>query len=126
LKHPASDSDPKNRLYKFSKKTCPGVFEPLYITGEHCTLRLDITEDHLMKIKDHMGDIYVTENRFRCPACLDERATPYKEKDTPVTIWHFALEHENAYYNYGVWANGLLVESCSIEHLVQRSNMKLV
>ena len=125
LKNPASDTDAKNRLYKFSKKTCPGVFQELCITGEHCTLRLDITEEHLMKIKDHMGDIYVTEKRFRCPACLDERATPYKD-DSPVTIWHFALEHENAYYNYGVWANGLLVESCSIEHLVQRSNMELI
>ena len=99
--------------------------EDLCITGEHCTLRCNVTEEQLFQIRDHMGDVYVTEKQIRCPACLDERATPYKD-DSPVTIWHFALEHDNAYHNYGVYANGLLVESCSIEHLLKRSNMELI
>jgi hypothetical protein len=125
LKNPANDSDPKNRLYVFKKQTIKGMTEDLCITGEHCTLRLDITELHLNKIREHMGQVYITDDRFRCPACLDERAIPY-EGIGPVTIWHFALEHDNAYWNYGVYANGLLVESCSIEHLVKRSKMILL
>ena len=28
-------------------------------------------------------------------------------------IWHFALENDNYFSNYGIWANGLLVETCS-------------
>ena len=99
--------------------------EDLCLTGEHCILRLDITESHLDRIREHMGQVYITDDRFRCPACLDERATPYSGKG-PATIWHFALEHNDAYWNYGVYANGLLVESCSIEHLVNRSKMMLL
>ena len=77
-----------------------------------------------------MGDVYVTERMIRIPACLDKRAEPYisaiASTNGKVTIWHLALEHNNAYHNYGIWANGLLVESCSIEHLVNRSNMELM
>lgn len=125
LANPANDPDPKNRLYVFKKQTIKGMTEDLCITGEHCTLRLDVTESHLDRIREHMGRVYITDDQFRCPACLDERATPY-ERGGPATIWHFALEHDDAYWNYGVWANGLLVESCSIEHLVKRSKMMLI
>lgn len=125
LENPANDPDPKNRLYVFKKRDIKGMTDDLCITGEHCTLRLDITESHLERIREHMGNVYITDDRFRCPACLDERAVPYSSKG-PATIWHFALEHDDAYWNYGVYANGLLVESCSIEHLVNRSKMMLV
>jgi len=125
LPNPASDKDNRNRLYKFPKANISGMRDDLYITGEHCTLHSRISEEMLMKTREHMGDIYVTEKKIRVPACIDERAKPYND-DGPVTIWHFALEHNNAYFNYGVYANGLLVESCSIEHLVNRSNMELI
>jgi hypothetical protein len=126
LPNPATDKDKRNRLYRFSKQKCPDVNRDLYITGEHCTLRLDLTYDQVEHIKDHMGRYYITDKHFRCPACLDERADPYDREDKPVTIWHFALEHYDAYLNYGIYANGLLVESCSIEYLMKKSNMKLV
>ena len=126
LPNPATDTDKRNRLYRFSKSKCPEVNRDLYITGEHCTLRLDLTYAQVERIKDHMGRYYITDKQFRCPACLDERAEPYDREDKPVTIWHFALEHYDPYLNYGVYANGLLVESCSIEYLVKKSNMKLI
>lgn len=125
LNNPASDPDKKNRLYKFTKSNISGMREDLYITGEHCTLHSSISKELLSKTREHMGDIYVTENKFRIPACIDERAKSHKD-DSSVTIWHFALEHNNEYFNYGVYANGLLVESCSIEHMVNRSNMQLL
>jgi hypothetical protein len=135
LKYPESDPNKKNRLYRFPKSKISGMTEDLYITGEHCTLHSHVTEEILFKTRDHMGDIYVTERMIRVPACLDERAEPYISASAnrcgsgnkgSVTIWHLALEHNNAYHNYGIWANGLLVESCSIEHLVNRSNMELM
>ena len=123
---PKSDPNPSNRLYKFSKKTCPSVFEPLYITGEHCTLHRNIPKDKRDRITEHMGDVYITEEYYRMPAFLDDRGEPYDGEDSPATIWHFALEHENVAHNYGVWANGLLVESCAIESLMEKSGMRLL
>jgi hypothetical protein len=126
IPRPKSDPNPSNRLYKFSKKTCPSVFEPLYITGEHCTLHRNIPEDKRDRITEHMGDVYITEEYYRMPAFLDDRGEPYDGEDSPATIWHFALEHENVAHNYGVWANGLLVESCAIESLMEKSGMRLL
>jgi hypothetical protein len=97
----------------------------LYITGEHCILHKSISEEFKERIRKHMGDIYITEYQYRVPACIDERAEPYTDEN-PVTIWHFALENHSIYRNYGVYANGLLVESCSIQYLTEMSNMELV
>jgi len=36
------------------------------------------------------------------------------------------LENENYFHNYGIWANGLLVETCSKRYLTELSNMELI
>jgi len=126
IPNPKTDINPSNRLYKFSNKSCQTVFEPLYITGEHCTLHRKISKEKLELIKTHMGDVYITEEFYRMPALLDDRAEPYDREDTPVTIWHFALENDNVAHNYGVYANGLLVESCAIESLMEKSGMNFI
>ena len=47
----------------------------------------------------------------------------YFEETT--TIYHIALKNKNKNTNYGIYANGLLVESCSINCLLD-SNIKLI
>jgi hypothetical protein len=126
LFRPKDDPNPSNRLYKFTRRTCPSIFEPLYITGEHCTLHSRISDEKLAEIKTYMGDVYITEEFYRMPAFMDDRAEPYDREDTPVTIWHFALENDNVAHNYGVYANGLLVESCAIESLMEKSGMNFI
>ena len=37
-----------------------------------------------------------------------------------------ALENDNYYMNYGIYANGLLVETCSKRYLKELSNMTLI
>lgn len=71
-----------------------------------------------------MGDIFITEDQYRLPACLDERATV---KETPGTymFYHLALMNNSLYANYGIYANGLLVESCSKRYLQKYSGMDL-
>jgi sugar lactone lactonase YvrE len=129
LKRPADDPDKKNRLYGFRdvNKRHP----PLFITGEHCLLykEKDITSEKRREVRDYMGDDYITEIYHRVPACLDDSGTPYvrqSDSNVPVTIWHFALEHNNLYNNYAVYANGILVETCSIDFLTNRTSMELV
>jgi hypothetical protein len=127
LERPVDDPNKKNRLYVFNKKKCPGVFKDLCITGEHCTLHKSLTPEKQQQVREYMGDNYITESFHRVPACLDDRAEPYTNGNTgSVTIWHFALEHNNLYNNYAVWANGLLVETCSIDFLKNKSGMELI
>ena len=56
---------------------------------------------------------------------VDERAEPWASEGT-YTIWHFALENEDIKMNYGVYANGLLVETCSINTMRTKSNLTIV
>jgi hypothetical protein len=69
-----------------------------------------------------LNDIFITDDKYRLLAHIDERAIPY-EVEGKHNIYHIALENENIYYNYGIYANGLLVESCSIRYLTELSNM---
>ena len=62
------------------------------------------------------GKICVTDNKYRVPTCADPRAYIY---ETPgiYTIYHLALENDDCYMNYGIYANELLVETCSKRYL---------
>jgi hypothetical protein len=117
------DSDIKNRLFLF-KKSDP-MTEDVCVTGEHCTLHKSLDSEKFALVRNYMGDVYITEDYYRVPAHLDERSIPY-ETEGEATIWHFALEHENEYWNYGVFANGLLVESCSVIKMAEFSNMTIL
>jgi hypothetical protein len=128
LDNPADAPDVRNRLYGLSPKEInpdSEIDEPLYLTGRHSILRNDLTESDLNILRKYMGDVYVTENHYRVPIFLDERAKPYTDHN-PVIIWHFALENPDIHNNYGVRANGILVESSSIEYMTDHSNMELV
>jgi uncharacterized protein (UPF0218 family) len=46
-------------------------------------------------------------------ASLDE---PFENEDL-YTILHLDLDNEDYYMNYGIYANGLLVETCSQRYL---------
>ena len=125
LIHNHPNSDLKNRLFIYKKSPkIPELFEDLCVTGEHCSLLYDVPEEKLKAVEEYMGRIYVTEGDYRVPAHLDDRAEPYPETG-PATIWHFALEHDDPYANYGVFANGLLVESSSIWFMTELAGMQM-
>ena len=63
-----------------------------------------------------LGRIFVTDGKYRLPACVDNRSSVY-EKEGTYKIYHFALENENILINHGIWANGLLVETCSKKYM---------
>ena len=125
INHHASKERIKDQLYKCTKEYYPEVFEPLILTGCHSILVDAFKEGERDKTYDVLRNIYITDNKYRLPACVDERASVY-ETPSKYTIYHFALENENKYMNYGVYANGLIVESCSIRYITELSNMEFI
>ena len=124
--HPASKERIKDQLYVCSQSEYPEIFEPLVITGCHSILVDDFISDeqreNVIKVN---GDTYVTDKKYRLPSCADPRAIVYEEPGN-YTIYHLALENDDYYMNYGIYANGLLVESCSKRYLKELSNMTLI
>ena len=114
----------KDQLYKLSSAKYPELTEDLIITGCHSILVDNISNDQGVEITNVIGRVYTTDGKFRLPACLDIRTSPY-EVNGAYTIYHLALENENYYGNYGIYANGLLVETCSKRYLDELSGMTL-
>ena len=113
----------EDRLYKCSPEKYPELKEDLYITGNHSILVDTLTEVEREQLTKHMGNIFVTDKKYRLIACVDERAEPLASEGV-FSIWHLALENENDKMNYGIYVNGgLLVETCCIDRLKNRSNL---
>ena len=124
--HPASKERMKDQLYKCGKEVFEEVFEDLIITGRHSLLVDSFSSAaEMANVIEVNGDTYVTDNKYRLPVCCDERACVYEVKGN-YTIYHFALENADYYMNYGIYANGLLVESCSKRYLKELSGMILL
>lgn len=81
----------------------------LVVTGGHSVLLDTVNGELLARMRSSFGDVFYTEGRFRLMAMDDLHAIPYPVRGT-FSIYNFALSDDNR--NYGVYANGQLVE-CS-------------
>jgi hypothetical protein len=126
IKSYANDDRIKNRLYKCNKDNYPEIVdEDLILTGCHSILVDYLTDEQREKTIQEIEQVYITDRKYRLFTFLDPRAEPY-QVDGELPIYHIALENENYYMNYGIYANGLLVESCSKRYLKELSGMTLI
>ena len=123
--NPGHNERAEGRLYKLSPSKYPELKDDLFITGAHSVLVDTITDKEREGLTAHLGNIFVTDRKYRLTAMVDQRAEPWSSEGK-YTIWHFALEHEDIRMNYGVYANGLLVETCSINTMRTKSNLSLL
>jgi hypothetical protein len=114
-----------NKLYRCSTSKYSSLFEDLIMTGTHSILVDTLKEEEREKIIEIVGRIFVTDGKYRLFACVDPRAEPY-EVEGVFRIWHLALDHDNYMINFGIFANGLLVETCSQRYIKEYSGMTLI
>ena len=106
-----------DRIFKY--KQDENMTKDLFLTGSHAILKDELDEDEIVKVKQFMKNLLkqdtdmmpVTEGKFRLMCMYDKNAEIVNEQDT--TVYHVALEHSDNNMNYGIYANGKLVESCS-------------
>jgi hypothetical protein len=122
---PRGDERIRHKLYKCTKENYSDITEDLFITGSHSILVNTVTEKEQALIKKHFGKLHVTGRKYRLMAFIDERAIPCTEGDV-FTIYHFALENDETCYNYGIYANGLLVECCNTAELMKTRQMNVI
>lgn len=123
--NPGNDTRMKDRLYKCSTENYPELTEDLIITGCHSILVDELTEEQTANTLEDAQDIFITDDKYRLMCFLDDRSEPYMEEGT-YSIYHITLEHDDNLMNYGIYANGLLVESCSKRSMIERSYMKII
>lgn len=125
IQHFALEERIKDQLYKLTQENYPEVFEDLVITGGHSILIDEFKDEEQQKNTADLrgGELCMTDNKYLMPVCVDDKAIVYDNKGMH-TIYHLALENDNDTTNYGIYANGILVESCSKHFLENLSGME--
>jgi hypothetical protein len=125
INNPSHKERIKDRLYHLDPYHYPELLEDIYITGCHSILVHELTPNQKLKTLEEVKDIYVTDEYYRLMAFIDDRSIPYTEEGE-FTIYHLALENEDYFGNYGIYASGLLVETISIRNMKEMSDMKII
>lgn len=112
-----------NRLFKYSKKYNKELLDDLYITGGHSVLVNDLTKIEKKLTNEYNKCLPLTDNKYRLLTFLNKNAEPHLISGI-FTVYHIALENTDNKANYGIFANGMLVESCSIDYI--KSNMEMI
>lgn len=105
----------KDQLYLLSRDIYQELKENLVVTGCHSLLVDTLPKEYTEGVKEVLGGIMMTQGKCRLPACVDQRSVVYPYPGERI-VYHVALENVSDETNYGIWANGLLVESCPIKH----------
>ncbi len=103
--HDASEERNTNQLFSLNY---PSVFQPLIVTGGHSTL-VTPTPKELEAIQSVFKVPKPVDGLYRLPAYVDEKASVY-EVSGKYNIYHIVIGSTFE----GIFANGLLVESCVI------------
>lgn len=114
----------KDRLYVYKKSDNAELTEDLCVTGMHSALVPQLTEVETDAVYETLEDIYLTEGLYRLPACVDKRSEIYGEEGY-FDVYHIALSNSDYFGNYGVYANGLIMETTSLRYLKECSQMEL-
>ena len=126
--HLATPDRNPEQLYKYTSATHSSIFEDedLIITGRHAILVDDFASDEQRDRVFHFYKRFLkTDNKYLLPSCIDETAEVYGHPGQ-YTVYNLALQNDDETINYGIYANGLLVETASEDYLKNRSKMELV
>jgi len=118
------DRSPQN-LYECKKANFSELLSnSLVVTGYHSFLVDKLTQKQQEDCLQLQGKLYKTGEKYRLPACVYEKCSVY-EKPGQYKVWHLSLQNENDRMNYGIYAEGVLVETCSIRALTKISGLQL-
>ena len=116
-----------HQLYRYSKKDYPELVEDLIITGYHAVLVENYKNDEERKTSLEMvtEEECKVDNKYKLPAYADARSHVYEEKGFH-NVYHVALENPDVRGKYGIYANGMLVESRSKHDMFHGEKMDLL
>jgi hypothetical protein len=116
-----------NKLYTYPREKNPDLIEDLHLTGGHSLLMDALTEEESTNMQNinWVQEDFMVEDKYKLLSWYNEKL--YVSTEQNVEIYHFTLEPpENAKpsYVYGIYANGILAESCSKGAMEQVCNNK--
>jgi hypothetical protein len=102
-----------HKLYKYSKNKNNSLIDDLVITGAHSILVDKLCEEQESMTKKIYGKIKMIGDKYLLLSAMDPNAVIY-EKNGIFIVYHIALDDTTI---YGIYANGMLAESCTKEYI---------
>jgi hypothetical protein len=84
------------------------------LASRQCTLVDQISDEIRLQIISKVGHYDLADGMNKIPAFLDPRFVPITQSQD-LNVWFFSLESAEKDDTYGIYANGMLVESVSLE-----------
>ena len=104
--NPAYTKRSKRLLYKMKDRD-------VIVTGKHGFLVDEVTTEEIENTKKCGTTIRYIDDKKVLPACASDKFEKITD-DKDFELWHFVLENDDEFKNYGVYINdGILSESCS-------------
>lgn len=111
-----SQSESKNILcgiYKIIKSKDNNLIEDLYVSGQHSSLVDSLTTEQIKNIMTIWSQLLKIDNKFLLMAFADERFERVHNNEE-YELYQIILEHPDKSGRYGIYANGLLSETMSL------------
>lgn len=112
-----------NCIYKMPKNDSNNLIDDLYLTGFHSILvdNFNNIEQSNIKLNDDIFlQVYGTsqikiDDKYMITCAFSQQFEPL-DNNLAYKYYNFALESDDPDAKYGIWANGLLVESTNVNH----------
>lgn len=102
-----------NKLYVLKKDKNINLFEDLYITGKHCILIDKQTEKEKKKTLHAWKSIRKVDDKELLMASISDDFESVDDYNK-YTLYHLVLESQDVNKQFGIYANGILSETMSI------------
>ena len=123
----------RNNIYYFGKYMCKmrktetnSLIEDLIVTGAHALLVDELSEEERLKTTEVFSKWripFILDEKYLLLAGISDKFEIMKE-DIVYTYYHFCVENDgNDETRYGVWANGVLVETPCKKNILEFRNV---
>lgn len=122
LKFKNSKYDTKNNIcgiYKLNKEKDNCLINDLYVSGQHSSLVDNLTKEQIDKIMCVWSKLLKIDDKFLLMAFCDEKFNRVYNNNE-YELYQVILENSNNSGRYGVYANGLLSETMSLNTFLRK------
>jgi hypothetical protein len=109
-----------HKLYKLTQEKNTNLIEDLYVSGQHSLLVDTLTEEQEKKSLTMWSNLQQINDKKLLMAWVNE---DFEEiSDTNIyTLYQLVLESDNKKTQYGIYANGILSESMSLNTFIKKN-----
>lgn len=106
-----NNKDELHRIFKICNYE--NQTKDLFLTGGHSILVSDLTENEIKRTNKYWNEMMKIEDKYLLLSCVNEKAKKIENNEI-YNVYHIVLENDDENGQYGIYSNGVLSETMSI------------